>query len=116
MNVMPDKNTVYFDCDDTLVIWKYNLSDKGKTIEIGGPDFTQRVLPHLAHIEEVKKAKARGHVTVVWSAGGSAWSEAVVKALHLEKYVDLVVSKPNYFFDDLSPEAFMTNRMYITND
>lgn len=110
--VMPDKNTMYIDVDETLVHWSFNQEDIDKTIEVGGPDFIQRVLPNSKHIDALKHAKARGHVTVVWSAGGSGWSEAVVKALNLEKYVDLIVSKPNYFFDDLRPEDFMTNRMY----
>jgi phosphoserine phosphatase len=61
----------------------------------------------LPHIEDIKRHKARGHLVCVWSAGGSEWAEAAVKALKLEKYVDLVIAKPTWVIDDLEPNQFL---------
>jgi len=45
---------------------------------------------------------ARGHAIVVWSGGGADWAEAVVKALKLEEFVDVVTAKPTYYIDDIA--------------
>jgi len=75
------------------------------------------VLPHREHIKLVKQFKARGFNVVVWSQGGSAWSERVVKALDLQDYVDVVTGKPNWFIDDLPSNCFLpeVNRIWREN-
>ena len=118
--VIPDGPTWFCDIDDTLVIW--GKPDHPEAIAItmdwgNGIPCVERLVPHKTHIDMLKKAKFRGHVVVVWSAGGSAWAHAVVKALGLEEYVDLVVSKPNWFIDDLPASAFLPeySRIYVND-
>ena len=53
---------------------------------------------------------------ICWSAGGFDWCAAVIKALNLENYVDLVISKPCYYYDDLKPEEFMGKRYYYKDE
>lgn len=108
---------VFCDVDDTLVSWKTYPKRGLNSIEFEDP-FTQEVLYLHAipnHIEAIKAHKLRGHTVVVWSAGGAKWAEEVVKKLKLEKYVDAVMSKPNWFYDDLPASEFMPecNRKYF---
>lgn len=130
MIVIPCRNTVFFDVDDTLVAWNATpeqLQEHGVEFECPGsmhdidndgnpvycPPWKALLLPHRKHIEQLKKHKMRGHTIVVWSAGGFDWAAAVVKTLGLESYVDLVISKPVWFYDDLTPDEFMGKRYYM---
>jgi len=69
--------------------------------------------PHNGHIKILKDRKARGSFIVVWSAGGYAWANAVVKALGLEEYVDLVMTKPHAYVDDKQAAEIMGERIYL---
>lgn len=127
MLIFPCKQTTFFDVDDTLVMWnatQQELDARGVWFECPPstwtvdptdphsvpapvPAWQERLLPHRYHIEQLKKHKIRGHTIVVWSAGGYDWAAAVVKALKLEEYVDLVISKPIWAYDDLQPNEFI---------
>jgi hypothetical protein len=117
MKVIPSTKIVYFDVDDTLVMWEWRQFDpEGKSlIQITDPisGFTEYVMPHSRHIELLKRFKVRGHTIVVWSQGGYAWAEAVVKALDLESAVDLCMTKPDWYVDDLPSSAFMRSPVYL---
>lgn len=132
MIVLKSDKSAFFDCDDTLVLWsptpeekeKYGIDiycpgstvlDKDGNVNIG-PGWIERLVPHFAHIEQIKKHKARLHFITVWSAGGWEWAEAVVKALKLENYVDLVIAKPAWAYDDVSPETYMPKSQYMKNE
>lgn len=109
--LLDSENVVAFDCDDTLVMWDTKINNVYVTCP-----YTNRqeaLARHEVHIQELKKNKAKGNKTVVWSAGGVKWAEAVVKALGIEEYVDLIMVKPNKFFDDLPAEQVLVNRVYI---
>ncbi len=106
MHVLKSDRIVFCDVDDTLVKWESNIDfDKKVSIECSG------IIDHYEVIEEnvtaIKKHKARGHKVVVWSQGGYDWAEAVVKALKIEQYVDLVCCKPTWCIDDLQPSSWM---------
>lgn len=115
-----DKPIVYCDCDDTLVMW--NSQDvPADEIESGFilvEDYTGpvAVYPHKKHIEMLRHFNARGHTVVVWSAGGSDWAEAVVKALHLEDIVDIVLPKPYWWIDDLPANLVLSEATRIWKD
>lgn len=108
-----DVQTAYFDVDDTLVMWGQSIENSSLLIKIEHPGYTEWLLPHYEHIERLKRHKARGHQVVVWSQGGSDWAEAVVKALHIEPYVDVVVTKPAVYYDDVDSVAFMGKPLYF---
>ncbi len=107
------ENAWFCDVDDTLVMWGMRDHPEAKEFENCG--FKELLVPHAKHIELLKQAKFRGHVVIVWSAGGADWAEEVVKKLGLESYVDVIVSKPDWFIDDLRAGEFMPemNRVYI---
>jgi|SRR5581483_1057602 len=129
MIVIPCKQSVFFDVDDTLVRWNPSQAEKdkygidftcpgglwmnpdGELVQSGS--WTERLVPHHQHIEQLKAHKMRGHTVVVWSAGGWDWAEAVVRTLKLEQYVDLVISKPTWCYDDLQPNEFIPKPQFI---
>lgn len=117
MKVIRATRSVFFDVDDTLVIWDWkavNPSGVG-LISIVNPDgaCSELVLPHLRHIELMRRFKARGHTVVVWSQGGHEWAESVCKTLGIENLVDLVMDKPNWYVDDLHATAWMKAPIFL---
>lgn len=113
----PDKNTVFFDVDDTLVLWNPPSSEEEKCITITTEaGYKVWCLPHFKHIEAIKEHKARGHFVVVWSQGGADWAEKVVDALELRNLVDVVICKPSWFYDDLPANVFMPESIRYWRD
>lgn len=114
---LPDKNTAYVDVDDILVLWTIPAGQEEQAIIIlDCADEPVVVLPHYRHIQAIKEHKARGHCVVVWSQGGSDWAEKVVIALNLTEYVDLVISKPSWFYDDIPAHLFMSETQRFWRD
>jgi predicted phosphatase len=104
------KPTIYFDVDDTLVLWDEGygnptLHPEGVELELYGS--TYKLRPHWKHIELLKKFKKEGYLIVVWSAAGQDWVEEVVRKLDIAEFVDYKLSKPTYFVDDKRPEQFL---------
>ena len=92
---------IAFDVDDTLVMWKIPKEYRGKTVEIKlNPNIPEVAAINEHMVDHLKRMHRRGHAVVVWSAAGSDWAEAVVKALKLQEYVDVVMPKLAYHMDD----------------
>jgi phosphoserine phosphatase len=134
----------YFDVDDTLVKWNMGRAGDPGVIAITCPasrtkrtydeigaaegaselvetecsvgEWTEYLVPHKKHIDQLKMHKARGHTIIVWSAGGWEWADAVVKALGLTQYVDLCIEKPMWAYDDLQPNEFIKTSYYKDYD
>lgn len=118
MQTIHSTRNVYFDVDDTLVIWDWKEIDPSGTglIAITNPDnpaVTEYVLPHFRHIELLRQFSVRGHTVWVWSQGGAAWADAVCRALGLENVVNYAVDKPNWYVDDLHANAWMKSPIYL---
>ena len=94
--------TAFFDVDDTLVMWSIPQQWNGDLVTVKCRDFADTLVPNPHNIKLLKKMAARGHAIVVWSGGGADWAEAVVKALGLEEFVDVVTGKPTYYIDDIA--------------
>lgn len=98
---LPDNRTCYFDVDDTLIEWKLCSErdiDAVRLVDSTGRVFYKRAI--VDHIAELKNQKLTGNTVVVWSAGGGAWAAIVIKALKLEEYVDVCLTKPDFYYDD----------------
>lgn len=100
---------VFFDVDDTLVSWEHYGTFKEGMIEFTSPNSNHPMWlePVPEHIKAMKNHKLRGHTVVVWSAGGADWAEEVVIKLGLRPYVDVVMSKPNWYYDDIPSNEFL---------
>jgi len=95
-----------FDVDDTLLMWdmaKTVLENEIVTVVCRGKSQERQVNPF--NLDLLIKMSNSGHSIVVWSAGGSDWAESAVKALGIEKYVDIVMKKPTYYIDDIADPA-----------
>lgn len=107
--------TIYFDVDNTLIMHLdgATISNECVAIEVWG--MTTYVKPHFKHITTLKKYKEKGFKVVVWSGGGEEWATEVIKSLGLTQHVDVILSKPTVYYDDLEVQDFMPKniRRYI---
>ena len=97
--IILEKPTVFFDVDDTLVMWDEKL--KGNTVCIVCDGHFVHMVRNEGNIEELKRHGSRGIDVIVWSKGGAYWAEIVIKALKLERYVAAIMHKPFCYYDDL---------------
>jgi predicted HAD superfamily phosphohydrolase YqeG len=116
---LPDGMTCYVDVDDTLIQWDVPTGDESEsslvTVETRGHKETFVVNVH--NLEYVKKMAVRGHIIIVWSAAGVEWADSVVKALGIEHMVSAVLSKPNYYVDDIrDSNRFMGKYVFFDKD
>ncbi len=116
MIVNKNENVVCYDVDETLVLW-FNDCDPSKKISITCPYSGAPTLlkPHARHIDLLKKHHGRQNYVIVWSAAGTLWAEAVVKALGIEAYVDEIMTKPSKYVDDLPGNEILGPRIYLTD-
>jgi predicted HAD superfamily phosphohydrolase YqeG len=112
--------TVYFDIDDTIIMWsKEEITRPVKPpkgldiVEVECNGFRSRVYYHIKHVKLVKQYAERGAVVILWSHGGSEWVKSVVTALGLEEYVFACLNKPTVYYDDLEAKDFMKNRRFV---
>lgn len=106
--------TSYWDIDDTLVFWHNDVNDDPKDYDtiINVNGFDNHVKIHWKHVNQLKRFKMRGYNVVVWSKAGSDWAERVIKTLELDKYVDIILPKPLFYFDDQDSANWMGERRY----
>lgn len=114
-----------YDCDDTLVRWiwdqneKEALKDKMIKFDTEGTGFHMRyvfLVPNEQVINNLKQNHATGGTIVVWSAGGYIWAKEVVKVLGLSDQVDLIMSKPTRYVDDLPCNEWMGKWRRVNKD
>jgi len=104
--------TAYFDVDDTLLKWESCSKHENNAVKVinnGHTFYKQAIYPN---VEALKDHSQAGHVVVVWSAGGVEWAESVIHALRLEKYVDIVLTKPDWYYDDKEADHWLPERQF----
>ena len=108
---LPDQTTIFYDVDDTLILHKVVKTEENEKefIKIQDPHYecTHEVVPHKEHIQSLKDNSKAGHNIIVWSGGGSDWASAVIKTLGLNEYVDVIVNKPDFWYDDVESEEVL---------
>lgn len=117
MLTLNKSKVTYFDVDDTLIYWNWPKTNEQQTITLY-PHSDKEPITFAVNsemVEQLKKHWARKHAIVVWSQGGWQWAEQVVKALNLQDYVDLVIEKPSWLYDDLPAKAFMPKSLWVGN-
>ena len=114
MQTLESELVVFYDVDETLILHKMDEFSP-YYMRVKSP-FIEGKLIHLLRneilVEQLKTHYSRGYKVIVWSAQGYKWCQAVIKELGLEQYVNLVMTKPVLYVDDLPVEKFMTNRYY----
>jgi len=108
--VVKTDQTIFFDCDDTLIDWSPIHPDddmKDFVTLMNGAVQTYTVKRMEANIRSLMIHKQMNHCIIVWSAAGYEHAYSVVEALGLMDYVDLICCKPAIFYDDLQASEFM---------
>lgn len=109
------QRSVYFDVDDTLILWDHEKYSGLRVVDIQDPYIKTetnwiRVAIHKKHVDWLIRMSKRGEFIVVWSAGGRLWAEAVVDRLGLKPYVNVCLGKPDTIYDDQDPETWMPTK------
>lgn len=110
MKIIDNENTVYFDCDETLIMHDLSMTGQRVTIDFYGEE--RDFIIHDEHLQLLRNYKARGFTVFVWSGNGFQHAEKVVKALDVEDKVDFVATKPYRVVDDVEPNSWAP-RIYI---
>lgn len=109
-------NIAYFDVDETLVFTENKDKHEPKhamiTIAIPGkPGVLCEI--NQPQVDRLKMHRIWGNGVIVWSKSGFDWAEAVVNALELNDYVDAILAKPTYYYDDKKCCQFLTEHRYL---
>lgn len=115
------ENVVCYDVDDTLVLWDDLFRQPHQDIrgEHAVPfhdpndNSTNYLIPHERHVSLLRKHHGRGLFVIVWSAAGVEWANSVIKTLGIEDCVDLVMTKPSKYVDDLPASEILGSRIYL---
>ena len=110
--IISSENVVFWDVDDTLLMEHSKDPDLTYTDVLTGKDKHGRI--HKAHVEQLIKHKARGFFNIVWSGNGYKHARQVIQALGIEQHVDIVMSKPVKYWDDLTDaNDILKARVYL---
>lgn len=115
MQVINKHVIVCFDCDETLIHHCKNPENADLFIRYDSIGETYPVKINEIHCKLIKEMRHRDRYIIVWSARGHEWAEIVIKALGLEKHVDLIMTKPIGYVDDVDANEFM-KRIYIRSE
>lgn len=113
MRIVENGHVVCFDVDDTLIKWLWDqfeieqLRAEGALLVMEKNGESVAVKPIQEHIELIKRYKVKGKFIIVWSQSGYQWVSEVVKALGIDHLVDLCLTKPEKYVDDLKADEWM---------
>lgn len=122
MHFVKGDNVIYFDVDNTLIMWDPPAYDS-RIVQLPTlhyindshgdlmPQYVE-VIPHEHHLNMIIRHKQLGNTVVVWSKSGPLWAQNVITHFGLTEYVDVCMGKPSCFYDDLKAEEFMVDRRY----
>jgi predicted phosphatase len=116
MLVVKNETPVYFDVDDTLILWQEPSVDSIYKATLNFYGKIVYLYPHLKHIELMKSYRARGFYIIVHSGNGATWANEVVMALGLTEYVDLVIGKPVKIIDNEHPDKWLPKHFFMEYD
>lgn len=113
-----NESVVFFDVDGTLILPDEEKYKNSPSVSVLDP-IENKYIPmrkHEPNIRLLVEENHRGSFVVVWSRGGHEWAESVVKALNLYGLVDLIITKPHAYFDDVKIEDWLKNRVFLDHD
>jgi len=112
MKVIDNEHTVFVDVDGTLILPYDTNYDIVKVKDPVTGNYL-KFRPHHAMIRLLIEEAARGSYIVVWSRGGNQWARAVIEGLMLESHVDVVMTKPMVYFDDVDIKEWLPYRVFF---
>jgi len=112
MKVIKNPVVVCFDVDATILGYDIENVDPKDVFEIGIGKHKCKCYEMKKHTQRIKNHKASNHFIVLWSGSGVEWCQAVSKQLGLDSYVDLMLAKPKWAYDD-APFVEWCKRIYL---
>lgn len=110
IKITPSKS-VLCDVDDTILAWALpgeSFEDHPEAIEMTTLSGAKvKYLPMWDNIDTIKRFYERGYEVIIWSASSKEWAEQAVQKLGISDWVDLCISKPDYYVDDREVGHFM---------
>lgn len=117
MFVLKNSNIVYYDVDETLINWSLPVGATfAAKVEFTEQGCTQVTYYNSFVVKSLINNHKSGKAIVVWSAAGYEHAYAVVKALELEPFVDAIMGKPTFIYDDLPASEFMPESFRLDLD
>lgn len=107
-----------FDIDGTLILHRSAAEMSAHLYELVEvfDEVTEKYLVlgvNTNMVRLLKEEKLRGGTVIAWSRGGYQWAANVIRALDLEQFVDIIMSKPLVYFDDMQVESWLKDRVFI---
>ena len=112
MILIKNENIRPFDIDGTLIV-PYSKNLPVARIYDAVTKGTIKVSINESMVRMLREEHHRGGYIVVWSRGGHEWAANVIRALGLEQYVHLVMSKPVVYFDDIPVKKWLKDRVFL---
>lgn len=116
MAIVKNENIKPFDVDGTLILSDdVDVRPGNMCVNVLDPVTRKflRLRVHEPMVRLLREEKHRGAFIIVWSRGGYEWAANVIKALDLVDQVDLIISKPNVYFDDTPVVDWMKDRVFL---
>jgi predicted phosphatase len=116
MIIIKSENIKPFDVDGTLICDPKDSQMRAFIPDPIEPGRTIHVGINQSMVRLLKEEKSRGAYIILWSRGGYQWAATVARFLELDRHIDLVISKPLAYFDDVPAEEWLQNRVFIKPD
>jgi hypothetical protein len=112
MITIKNNKIVYVDIDDTLINHFIGIPfDEKEHVNLNnGQIQSYKITRNEPNIRAVKHYKQLGFVVVLWSLGGWEHCVAVAKALNIEDFIDVCMSKPDCFIDDKDASVWLNGK------
>lgn len=104
MKIITNPHSTFIDIDDTVVYWDKTGNRKTVVVETSWTKEELEVNENM--LNTINQLYLRGFFIVLWSQSGHEWCEAVAKALNIQDKIDLCMTKPGFFYDDIPIESW----------
>ena len=109
MKIYNSPLSVWFDWDETLCAWKspekINPESHIQVLVFTGISHYNFIL-YKKVVDQLIRHKERGHFVVIHTQTNVDTVENIVKAVGLDKYIDVIINKPSWIYDDSPPNTW----------
>lgn len=105
MQIIKGDKIIFCDVDSTLIDWDKPNDPNAIIFDLDGQNID--LVPIWSTVEKLRKFKQEKYTIVIWSQTGYNWCVEVVNKLRINHLVDVCMTKPTKFIDDLPSFVFM---------
>lgn len=108
MQIIKNDKLLFCDVDSTLIDW--DRPGDPNAIGFKLDDTVIDLVPIWSTVDKLRHFKSENYTVVIWSQTGYEWCVEVVNKLRINHLVDVCMSKPTKFIDDLPAFVFMDEK------